>query len=77
KGPAWIAFGAYWVVSIPLGWALAFPGGWGVNGMWWGITAGLTLTSLALGQRIWRRIRGLIEQNGELPESAAATRADS
>jgi MATE family multidrug resistance protein len=77
KGPAWIAFGAYWVVSIPLGWALAFPGGWGVNGMWWGITAGLTLTSIALGQRIWRRIRRLIEQNEEPLPGAAATGGDS
>jgi MATE family multidrug resistance protein len=59
KGPAWIAFGAYWVVSIPLGWMLAFPGGWGVTGMWWGITAGLTVTALALGRRIWGRIRKL------------------
>lgn len=52
--PAWISFGAYWVISIPLGWVLAFPGGRGVEGMWWGITLGLTLTALALGRRAWR-----------------------
>jgi MATE family multidrug resistance protein len=52
-GPAWIAFGAYWVVSIPLGWALAHPLGFGVTGMWWGITAGLTITAILLGRRIW------------------------
>ncbi len=55
KIPAWLAFGAYWVVSIPLGWALAIPLGHGVQGMWWGITAGLTLTAVALGTRVWRR----------------------
>ncbi len=53
--PAWIAFGAYWVVSIPLGWALAYPLGLGVTGMWWGITLGLTITAVLLGRRIWRK----------------------
>lgn len=53
--PAWIAFGAYWVVSIPLGWVLAYPAGFGVTGMWWGITMGLTITAILLTRRIWRR----------------------
>lgn len=51
--PAWIAFGAYWVISIPLGWVLAHPAGMGVTGMWWGITAGLTITAVLLGRRVW------------------------
>jgi len=55
KIPAWIALGAYWGVSIPLGWCLAFPLGGGVQGIWWGITVGLTLTAVALGLRVWRR----------------------
>jgi MATE family multidrug resistance protein len=54
-GPAWIAFGAYWVVSIPLGYVLAHPLQFGVTGMWWGITAGLTITAVLLGRRIWRK----------------------
>ncbi|MEM6911654.1 MAG: MATE family efflux transporter [Verrucomicrobiota bacterium] len=53
--PAWIAFGAYWVISLPLGWVLTFPLGLGVSGMWWGITVGLTVTAVALGRRIWRK----------------------
>ncbi len=53
--PAWIAFGAYWVISIPLGWVLAYPARFGVTGMWWGITVGLTITAILLGRRIWRR----------------------
>ena len=53
--PAWIAFWAYWVVSIPLGWVFAYPVGMGVTGMWWGITMGLTMTSILLGRRIWRK----------------------
>ncbi len=55
KAPAWIAFWAYWVISIPLGWLLAKPLGMGVTGMWWGITAGLTITAVLLGLRAWRK----------------------
>ena len=55
KIPAWLALGAYWVVSIPVGWLLAYPAGLGVTGMWWGITLGLTITAVLLGRRIWRK----------------------
>jgi MATE family multidrug resistance protein len=55
KIPGWIAFVAYWVISIPVGWLLTFPLGMGVRGMWWGITLGLTISALALGTRIWRK----------------------
>ena len=51
--PAWVAFVAYWVVAIPAGWWLVFRAGWGVAGMWWGITLGLTTVALALGLRAW------------------------
>ena len=53
--PAWIAFWAYWVVSIPLGWVFAYPLRMGVTGMWWGITVGLTMTAILLGRRIWKK----------------------
>ena len=62
--PAWIAFGAYWVVSIPLGALLAYPLGLGVSGMWWGITVGLSITALLLGRRIWRKTA---EPGSDLP----------
>jgi MATE family multidrug resistance protein len=72
--PAWIAFWAYWVVSIPLGWVLAVKLHWGVTGMWWGITAGLTMTAILLGRRIWgktdpERAIDLPEREGILHES--------
>jgi MATE family multidrug resistance protein len=55
KVPAWLAFGAYWVIAIPLGWLLAFRMDWGAAGVWWGITAGLSLTAVFLGVRVWMR----------------------
>jgi MATE family multidrug resistance protein len=72
--PAWIAFWAYWVVSIPLGWLLAVKLGWGVTGMWWGITLGLTITAILLGRRIWRKTAAeraidVPEQGGMVGES--------
>ncbi len=55
KVPVAVAIVAYWVVSIPAGWFLAFPRGLGVIGVWWGITLGLTITALTLGVRVWRK----------------------
>ncbi|WP_052573484.1 MATE family efflux transporter [Haloferula sp. BvORR071] len=66
--PAWIAFWAYWVLSIPLGWVLAVKLHWGVTGMWWGITAGLTMTAILLGRRIWKKTA--LENIAEIPERA-------
>jgi MATE family multidrug resistance protein len=57
KIPGWIAFIAYWIVSIPAGWFFAFPLGQGVTGMWWGITLGLTTSAVTLGTRVWRKTR--------------------
>jgi MATE family multidrug resistance protein len=54
KWPAWIMFASFWGVAIPLGWFLSFRGGMGVSGMWWGLTAGLSLTAVLLGVRVWR-----------------------
>lgn len=54
KIPAGIAFVAYWIIAIPVGWFLTFRAGMGVAGMWWGITFGLTTVALALGMRVWR-----------------------
>ena len=43
------------MISIPLGWVLAYPVGMGVTGMWWGITAGLTITAVLLARRVWAK----------------------
>jgi MATE family multidrug resistance protein len=57
RTPMLVAFIAYWLVSLPLGWALAFRWGMGARGLWWGLTAGLTLVALVLALRFLRLVR--------------------
>lgn len=46
KYPTWITFVAYWVLALPLGYILAFPVGWGVNGVWIALSVGLTFAAV-------------------------------
>lgn len=55
KVPAWLAVFAYWIVSIPIGWFMTFKLDFGAEGMWWGLTLGLTTTAVLLGVRLWRK----------------------
>jgi MATE family multidrug resistance protein len=55
RAPAWMMFGAFWLIGIPLGCVLAFPLDMGAQGIWWGLVAGLTLNAFYLGIRIWRK----------------------
>ena len=52
----WSNFWGHWIIGLPLGSWLALDRGWGVEGIWWGMTVGLAvvallLVSLALGSR--------------------------
>lgn len=44
--PTLITFIAYWVLALPLGYILAFPVGWGVNGVWISLSIGLTFAAV-------------------------------
>ncbi len=46
KYPTWITFVAYWVLALPMGYILAFPVGWGVNGVWIALSVGLTFAAV-------------------------------
>ncbi len=52
---------SYWLIGLPLGWALAFPGGLGGAGVWIGLSTGLAGVAVMLTIR-WRlRVRlGLV-----------------
>lgn len=47
----------YWVLGIPLGWWLAFPGGLGAQGMWIGLALGLASVASLLVLRVRRITR--------------------
>jgi MATE family multidrug resistance protein len=51
---------AYWVLGLPLALVLAFGLGGGAPGLWWGLTAGLIVTSWVLTRRFARISAGRI-----------------
>ncbi|MFY9821819.1 MAG: MATE family efflux transporter [Thermoanaerobaculia bacterium] len=66
--PAGIALVGFWLVGLPAGWALAFPGGLGPRGLWWGLTIGLAAVASLFVVRIALRFRGTIRRVGQLPD---------
>jgi MATE family multidrug resistance protein len=61
--PTLITFVAYWVIGIPLGYLLGITLGWGVNGIWYGLTVGLLSASIFLFIRFQKKTRHLEEKN--------------
>jgi MATE family multidrug resistance protein len=51
KMPTVIALTAYWVIALPLAYYLGFPLKLGINGIWYGLTAGLVFSAIALSAR--------------------------
>lgn len=53
-----VGLAGYWLAGAPLAWLLAFPAGWGAQGVWWGLAAGLACTALGLCLAFeWRTAR--------------------
>ena len=46
--PGVISLIAYWVIGLPVGYMLGFKLGFGVNGVWLGLLAGLSVAALLL-----------------------------
>ena len=59
KIPTVFTFIAYWVIALPLGYYLGFKLGWGANGIWIGLSVGLTLAAVVLMVRFNRMTRKL------------------
>ncbi len=55
KIPAYITFVAYWLISIPLGYYLAFFTSLGAKGVWIGLLAGLTAAAIFLTFRFYQQ----------------------
>ncbi|MFM8913647.1 MAG: MATE family efflux transporter [Flammeovirgaceae bacterium] len=51
KVPSLLIFVAYWIIALPIGYALAFHFGLGAQGIWYGLLIGLTLTASAMVTR--------------------------
>ena len=52
--PLRISLVSQWGLSLPCGYVLAFPCGWGIRGLWIGLSIGLVTTGVML-VREWRR----------------------
>ena len=51
KMPTIIALTAYWVIALPVAYYLGFMQKLGINGIWYGLTAGLIFSAIALYAR--------------------------
>jgi MATE family multidrug resistance protein len=45
---------AHWFIGLPLGYSLCFTAGYGVVGLWWGLSTGLIICGIAL-LAVWSR----------------------
>lgn len=50
--PTVITFVAYWLIGLPGAWLFSEPLGWGVQGIWFGLTMGLGFSALLLCGRL-------------------------
>jgi MATE family multidrug resistance protein len=55
----------HWFLGLPVGYALCFRFGWGVRGLWIGLSIGLIVTALVLTLVWWKRTLTLVVQNAE------------
>jgi MATE family multidrug resistance protein len=53
RAPMLAHLGGYWVVGLPVAWALCFPLGYGADGIWIGLSSALILIGSAL-MLVWR-----------------------
>lgn len=61
KGPTIITFTAYWVISLPIAYLLAFNFNLGVDGVWYGLLIGLTASAIMLTARFNYKSKHLIK----------------
>jgi MATE family multidrug resistance protein len=55
----------HWFLGLPVGYALCFRFGWGVRGLWIGLSIGLVVAALVLTVVWWKRSATLVMQNAE------------
>jgi MATE family multidrug resistance protein len=60
--PMFVHLFGFWAAGIPLGWWLAFRGGAGPQGLWWGLVTGLGVCAVVLIARVRVRFAGVLER---------------
>jgi MATE family multidrug resistance protein len=55
----------HWVLGLPVGYILCFQLGWGVRGLWVGLSIGLVVAALVLTVVWWRKTQVLVMQRTE------------
>ena len=60
KGPTIITFVAYWIISLPIAYVLAFIFDLGVDGVWIGLLIGLTVSAIFLTLRFNHKSKQII-----------------
>ncbi|MFC2188020.1 MATE family efflux transporter [Peijinzhouia sedimentorum] len=59
KVPTLATFVAYWIIGLPVGYLLAFEFGYGIKGVWYGLSIGLGITAVTLFYRFDQLTRKL------------------
>lgn len=57
KSPLWISMAGYWVVGLGTGAWLCFHEGYGADGLWWGLVAGVLFANILMYWRFIRRLK--------------------
>lgn len=56
RSPLWISMAGYWAVGLGSGVWLCFPGGYGADGLWWGLVAGVLFSNILMYWRFTARL---------------------
>ena len=56
RSPLWISMAGYWAVGLGTGVWLCFPLGYGAEGLWWGLVAGVLFSNILMILRFKTRI---------------------
>lgn len=64
-----IGLTCYWCIGAPLAWLLAFPLGWGAEGIWWGLAGGLAGAAIGLSLGFeWKTAPRRVAEPGALAQ---------
>lgn len=56
QSPLWISLAGYWGVGLGSGLWLCFPLGYGADGLWWGLVAGVLFSNILMFRRFTERL---------------------